>query len=72
MITKNPFQPIINQVQAHEAWLWAHAWFTEIVFRKVYVCVYVYVYVCMYVCMFVFPHPREQSFIAKSREMKAI
>ena len=39
----------------------AHAWFPEIVLRKVCVCVYV----CMYVYLFVFPHPREQTFYLK-------
>ena len=44
-------------------WLWARAWFTEIVFVKtcVCVCVCVCVYLPIYLCLFVHTHPREQK-----------
>ena len=43
----------------NEGWLWARAWFPEIVLRKVCVCMHVcmhmyvcmYAYVCMYICL---------------------
>jgi len=49
------FRPVLllNQVRAHSR-LWAHAWFTEIVLRKV--CVYVCMHVCMYICLSVRTH----------------
>ena len=51
--------------------LWVHAWFPEIVLRKV--CVRVCVCVCMYVCMyFVFPHPCEQTFYLKAACIQTI
>ena len=35
--------------QPAEGWLWARAWFTEIVFLKVVcVCIYLPIYVCPY------------------------
>ena len=30
------------------------------------VCVYVCMHVCMFVYLFVFPHPHEQTFVAKN------